>query len=248
MVFGKEREEKDEEGGFLADVMRRAIERSLQGLLGEASESVGKEPSARETARADTARSAEAARSDSKAADPEDRRNQFIAQILPMLPRELVQSTLQAVDATKREAVSMIGREVQQFLSGLNVSDELTKILTSVSFEIKTEVRFIPNEDGGLRPVVTASGRPKSVAATKRGKPAARKTPGRKKPAKTVAPDSAESGKASTRSRSKRSSSGQVADAARSTVQAISDGTRDTVRRVVDRIAERTEQLTGVPE
>jgi hypothetical protein len=228
--------------------MRRAIERSLQGLLGEGSESATKEPSARETARADAAKSAETARADSKAADPEDRRNQFIAQILPMLPRELVQSTLQAVDATKREAVSMIGREVQQFLSGLNVSDELTKILTSVSFEIKTEVRFIPNEDGGLRPVVTASGRPKSVAATKRGKPAARKTPARKKTAKAAAPDSAESGKTTTRSRSRRSSSGQVADAARSTVQAISDGTRDTMRRVVDRIAERTEQLTGVPE
>ena len=78
-----------------------------------------------------------------------------------LMPRELLNTALGAVDTTKREAVAMIGREMQQFLSSLNVGDELTKILTSVSFELKTEVRFIPNEDGTLRSSVKSSVRPR---------------------------------------------------------------------------------------
>lgn len=226
MVFGRdrdEREDREEEGGFLAEVMRRAVERSLQGILGE-----GSEPSARPA----DPRPAETKPAEPRAPDPEDRKKQFMAQIMPLLPRELVQSTLSAVDATKREAVAMVGREVQQFLSSLNVAEELTKILTSVSFEIKTEVRFLPNDDGSLRPVVRASGKPK----VRRGAAA---TPAKRRKRAAA--------KGTTKATAKRAR-GQVADAARQTVQAISDGTRDTVRRVVDKLAERGEQLAGTTD
>lgn len=239
MVFGRDREERDDrderedEGGFFADVMRRAVERSLQGILGEGSDvsSRPNDPRGAESravdARATEPKSAEAKGSEAKSPDAEDRKKQFLAQLMPLLPRELVQTTLAAVDATKKEAVAMVGREVQQFLSSLNVAEELTKILTSVSFEIKTEVRFLPNEDGTLRPEVRASGKPKMQRARSHA------------PAKRPK-------RAATKPRSKgasKSSRGQVADAARQTVQAISDGTRDTVRRVVDKLAERGEQL-----
>jgi hypothetical protein len=95
-----------------------------------------------------------------------------------LIPRELVQSVGEHVDAAKREAVAMVGREMQHFLQNLNVGDELRKILTSVSFEIKTEVRFIPNEDGTLRSEVKSSALPRAGAkgkgATGKGKKAQR--------------------------------------------------------------------------
>jgi hypothetical protein len=84
-----------------------------------------------------------------------------------LIPRELVQSVGEHVDAAKREAVAMVGREMQHFLQNLNVGDELRKILTSVSFEIKTEVRFIPNEDGTLRSEVKSSAQPHVGAKAK---------------------------------------------------------------------------------
>ncbi len=78
-----------------------------------------------------------------------------------IVPRELIQTIASQVDATKREAVSMVGREMHNFLENLNVGDEIAKILTSVTFEIRTEVRFVPNEDGTLRSEVKASAKPK---------------------------------------------------------------------------------------
>jgi hypothetical protein len=91
-----------------------------------------------------------------------------------LMPRELIHTVMQQIDSSKREAVAMVGREMQQFLSNLNVGQELTKILTSVTFEIKTEVRFIPNEDGTLRSDVQSSVRPH--ANPDRVQPKARKS------------------------------------------------------------------------
>ncbi|HMG21525.1 MAG TPA: hypothetical protein VK607_09425, partial [Kofleriaceae bacterium] len=50
-------------------------------------------------------------------------------------------------------------RETREFLANLNVSEEIAKILTTLSFEIKTEIRFIPNSDRfvGAEPDVKAS-------------------------------------------------------------------------------------------
>ncbi|MBI3906201.1 MAG: hypothetical protein HY309_12070 [Pseudomonas fluorescens] len=41
---------------------------------------------------------------------------------------------------------------MRDFLNGLNLHQELAKLLTTLSFEIKTEIRFIPNDEavGGL--------------------------------------------------------------------------------------------------
>lgn len=71
--------------------------------------------------------------------------------------KDLLNSAVAGVDATRREAVAIIAREIHAFLENLNVGEELAKILTSVSFEIRTEVRFVPNEDGTLRAKVKGS-------------------------------------------------------------------------------------------
>src|SRR5262245_61522969 len=62
------------------------------------------------------------------------------------------------VDAKER-VFDVIAGETREFLANLNVSEEIAKILTTLSFEIKTEIRFIPNSDRftGAEPDVKAS-------------------------------------------------------------------------------------------
>jgi hypothetical protein len=76
------------------------------------------------------------------------------------LPREIANHILGQIDETKHAALAVIAKEMRLFLEKTNLSDELAKLLTQVSFEIKTEVRFIPNDKvkGGLLPKVKISG------------------------------------------------------------------------------------------
>ncbi len=62
-------------------------------------------------------------------------------------------------DGAKDKVFEVIARETREFLSNLNVSEEIAKILTTLSFEIKTEIRFIPNSERftGSEPDVKAS-------------------------------------------------------------------------------------------
>jgi hypothetical protein len=64
-----------------------------------------------------------------------------------------------SADGAKDKVFDVIARETREFLSNLNVSEEIAKILTTLSFEIKTEIRFIPNSDRfvGAEPEVKAS-------------------------------------------------------------------------------------------
>ena len=69
------------------------------------------------------------------------------------LPKEAVGFLMGQVDATKREVLRIVSKEVRMFLENVDLGGELTKILTSVSFEVRTEVRFIPN-DAAVKPSV----------------------------------------------------------------------------------------------
>lgn len=62
-------------------------------------------------------------------------------------------------DTTKDKVLEIIAREVREFLAHVNLSDEITRLLTTLSFEIKTEVRFIPNSERytGVEPDVKAA-------------------------------------------------------------------------------------------
>jgi len=64
-----------------------------------------------------------------------------------------------SADGAKDKVFEAIARETRDFLSNLNVAEEIAKILTTLSFEIKTEIRFIPNSDRfvGAEPDVKAS-------------------------------------------------------------------------------------------
>ena len=63
-----------------------------------------------------------------------------------------------SADGAKDKVFEVIARETREFLSTLNLTEEIAKILTTLSFEIKTEIRFIPNSEryGGVEPDVKA--------------------------------------------------------------------------------------------
>jgi hypothetical protein len=64
-----------------------------------------------------------------------------------------------SADGAKDKVFEVIARETREFLSNLNLTEEIAKLLTTLSFEIKTEVRFIPNSERftGAEPDVKAS-------------------------------------------------------------------------------------------
>ena len=120
---------------------------------------------------------------------PDDKLNETIRQRLEHLVPELVKKTFQAgmgavfsteegirriareslpevvgyaanaADGAKDKVFEIVARETREFLSNLNLTEEIAKILTTLSFEIKTEIRFIPNAERftGAEPDVKAS-------------------------------------------------------------------------------------------
>jgi hypothetical protein len=82
------------------------------------------------------------------------------------LPKELIGYVFASVDETKNAMVRVVAKEVRDFLEATDIAGEFYKALTSLSFEVKTEVRFIPNDAGGVRPQVKA----RAVKKRKRGK------------------------------------------------------------------------------
>ncbi len=77
------------------------------------------------------------------------------------LPKELVGFFFSQVDETKNALVRTVAGEVRDFLEATDIAGELQRALTSLSFEIKTEVRFIPNDAGGVKPQVKARAMPR---------------------------------------------------------------------------------------
>lgn len=74
------------------------------------------------------------------------------------LPREVAGYLANTAGDAKDELLRIIAREVREFLESVNLSEEIAKMLTMLSFEVKTEIRFIPNDDqyGGIKPDVRA--------------------------------------------------------------------------------------------
>lgn len=76
------------------------------------------------------------------------------------LPREAVGYIAEMADHTRKEIVRVAAREFREFLETANLTEEIARLLTTVSFEVRTEIRFIPN-DQALKPNVRSSVRMK---------------------------------------------------------------------------------------
>ena len=88
------------------------------------------------------------------------------------LPKEVVGYVFSQVDETKNVLVRAVAREVHDFLEATDIASEMQRALTSLSFEIKTEIRFIPNDAGGVRPRVKARVKPKRKGKDVKGEDA----------------------------------------------------------------------------
>jgi len=69
---------------------------------------------------------------------------QFVSDL--KLPKEVLTLILGQLDETKNGLYRAVAKELRDFLEQTNLAEELAKVLTTLSFEIKTEIRFIPND------------------------------------------------------------------------------------------------------
>jgi len=76
------------------------------------------------------------------------------------LPREIAGYVAAQFDDTKNAILKVVAHEIRQFLETSHFADELARILTTLSFEISTTVRFVPNAEGRkLRPEIASQAR-----------------------------------------------------------------------------------------
>jgi hypothetical protein len=76
------------------------------------------------------------------------------------LPRDIASAVFNQFDETKNDVLRIVAGEVRDFLEATDLAGEIKAALTSLSFEIRTEVRFIPNDAGtGVKPEVRARSR-----------------------------------------------------------------------------------------
>ena len=73
------------------------------------------------------------------------------------LPKDVARGLVQQADATKKDMFRIIGREVRDFLDQANMSAAIARALADTTVEIKTTIRFRPNDDGTVTPEVRAS-------------------------------------------------------------------------------------------
>jgi hypothetical protein len=81
------------------------------------------------------------------------------------LPKETLGALFGTLDDTKNGLYRVVAREVRDFLEHSNLAEDIVRGLTALSFEIKTEVRFIPNDARPNRPTPDV----RSKVSVKRG-------------------------------------------------------------------------------
>lgn len=94
------------------------------------------------------------------------------------IPKELAGFLLGQIDATRRGILRIVSNEIRVFLENVDFGGELAKILTTLSFEVRTEIRFIPNDER-LKPSVKNTVR---VHRTKSGEDTAEDEPDEEPP------------------------------------------------------------------
>jgi uncharacterized Fe-S cluster-containing radical SAM superfamily protein len=70
------------------------------------------------------------------------------------LPKEVANYLISQAQNTKDDLFRIVAAELRTFLENLNLNEEMQRLLTSLSFEIKTEIRFIPNDQKLVKPQI----------------------------------------------------------------------------------------------
>lgn len=74
---------------------------------------------------------------------PESLRS-FVSEL--RLPKEVIADVAAQIDDTKTGLYRVVAKEIRDVLEHTQIADEIVKVLTKLSFEIKTEIRFVPND------------------------------------------------------------------------------------------------------
>lgn len=69
-----------------------------------------------------------------------------------ILNNERVEAVGSTLNTVRDELVRVFGKEFSVYLDKLNLVDVLVGVLTSISLEVKTELRFIPNDKRLVKP------------------------------------------------------------------------------------------------
>jgi hypothetical protein len=80
-----------------------------------------------------------------KLAEGPENLRQFMGDL--KLPKEVLNYLYTQMDDTKSGLYRVVAKELHDFFDRMQFGDELAKVLTKLSFEIKTEIRFVPNKD-----------------------------------------------------------------------------------------------------
>ena len=65
---------------------------------------------------------------------------------LKHLPKEAASYIFSQVEETKNGVLRVVAKEVRDFLEHTNLAGEMSKVLTTLQFEINTTIRFRPNQ------------------------------------------------------------------------------------------------------
>jgi hypothetical protein len=88
------------------------------------------------------------------------------------LPKEILSLLLAQLDETKNGLYRVVARETRDFLEHTNLAEEVARVLTTLSFEVKMEVRFIPNDSRlGATPDVRSRVRVKKAEGDRKSTP-----------------------------------------------------------------------------
>ncbi len=88
------------------------------------------------------------------------------------LPKEVLHYLYTQIDDTKNGLYRVVAKEIRDVLEHTKFADELTAALTKLSFEIKTEIRFIPNDTAVSAKRDREPGAGKGRRRRRRGRPA----------------------------------------------------------------------------
>jgi hypothetical protein len=75
------------------------------------------------------------------------------------LPKEALALLLSQLEESKNGLYRALAKELRDFLEQTNFTEELVAALTKLTFEIRTEIRFVPSQPGsgeGISPEVRA--------------------------------------------------------------------------------------------
>jgi len=112
------------------------------------------------------------------------------------LPKEALALLLSQLEESKNGLYRALAKELRDFLEQTNFTEELVAALTKLTFEIRTEIRFVPSPTGtsdGVTPEVRAKVNlkrdpSKSERAADSGRSSSVPPPGSEPPAPTSSP------------------------------------------------------------